>query len=352
MMVLGMHRSGTSAVTGALVALGFDVGADPLMEATADNPTGHFEVKRLTGLDDEVLDAVGGRWSAPPAAGPDGVKALADGDLGARARALTDEVFPTGAWVWKDPRAALLLPFWRAVLDPEPVAVVVLRHPLAVARSLAARDGMDVGYGLALWERYTRVLLRDLAGMRALVVDYDATMEHPREFVDRLVEFLGADGLPPTEPDPEAAAESFVGDHRHQVFDDADLAADPAVSAELRALRHLTQDLLGPHEAFPALELGPETPGLQVAFTEHKRLSRHEERVAALEDQVARREATIADLLAEIDRRSAQASDLATDLMTLRDDHAMVQVRLDRLERWLPVRVARRVQRLWRRPSP
>ena len=81
--------------------------------------------------------------------------------------------------VWKDPRACLLLPFWREVLPGPLTAVFVWRDPLAVARSLHARDGMPVGYGLALWEWYIRSAAAGLAGVDTYVLEYAAVVADP-----------------------------------------------------------------------------------------------------------------------------------------------------------------------------
>jgi hypothetical protein len=344
MLVLGMHRSGTSAVTRALAELGLDAGRDPLMDATKHNPTGHFEVGRLTGFDDELLTALGGRWAGPPPTDAEAAAGLAHGSLGDEARRLVTEVFPEEGWVWKDPRACLLLPFWRTVLVPEPVAIVVVRNPVAVARSLEARDGIAVGYGLALWERYTRTLLRDLAGMRAYVVDYDATMEDPRAQVDRIVAFLIRAGFDPAPFDAQAAAGAFVGDHRHQGAGGGDDVGDLSARDELRALHELVGGLGGDHDAFPTVDLGVETPRLQIAFTEHTRVAAHEERANLLEAEIALRDSQISDLRLEVERRSAQAGELATDVMALREEQASLSGRLIRLEGWFVVRARLKLQ--------
>src|SRR5882762_5246263 len=65
--VVGMHRSGTSAVAAALEALGLDVGApDRLMVADAGNPAGYYELQEIGDLNDEILEWRGGRWDNPP----------------------------------------------------------------------------------------------------------------------------------------------------------------------------------------------------------------------------------------------------------------------------------------------
>jgi hypothetical protein len=340
-----MHRSGTSAVTGALASLGLDLGREPLMEASPDNPTGHFEVGRLGGFNDEVLDALGGSWSAPPDAGADEVAALAATELGERAATLVADVFPDSGWVWKDPRTTLLLPFWRAVLRPDPAVVVVLRHPLEVARSLAARNGMALDYGLALWERYLRRLVSDLEGLPCLIVDYGEAMSDPGRTLTSLAAFV-ATAEPSVETTPTAGPAVLVGDHRHQRAGADELAAEPAASDELRELHRLVRGLPGVHRPFPAVELGPETPGLQMAFAEHKRLSRYVERLHEVEAELAASDRRAADLTEEIDRRSAHATAMVAGLEEERDSLA---ARLIELESWWPVLNAMRARRVLRR---
>src|SRR5690606_24047851 len=112
-----MHRSGTSALVQLLAALGLDPGADDeLIGAHESNPTGHWEVQRLTDFNDSLLAHLGGRWSGPPALDHAGLVDLAAGAWGERARFLAAECLRGERWVWKDPRVCLLAPFWQAVL--------------------------------------------------------------------------------------------------------------------------------------------------------------------------------------------------------------------------------------------
>src|SRR5690606_10776974 len=128
---------------------------------TDDNPAGHWEVEALSLFNEDVLLELGGRWSGPPPADAAEVAALADGELGERARKLLDEAFAGRPFVWKDPRLCLLLPFWRRIID-EPLAVVsTFRNPLEVARSINRRDDLLPAYALSLWERYQRLALID-----------------------------------------------------------------------------------------------------------------------------------------------------------------------------------------------
>ena len=84
-----------------------------------------------------------------------------------------------GPVVWKDPRACLLLPYWRSVLPGPLTAVLVWREPLAVARSLQTRDGIPLADGLALWEHYNRSAATGLQGVDTYVLDYASRGRRP-----------------------------------------------------------------------------------------------------------------------------------------------------------------------------
>jgi hypothetical protein len=190
-LVVGMHRSGTSAITGALGRLGLAVPApEDLVTGRPDNPV-HYESRALTDVDDAVLAAVGGTWSAPPVLNPGWERSPSVLNAMAGAHPAAWRAFPNGGpVVWKDPRMCLLLPLWRNVL-PGPVTVVfVWRSPLAVARSLGSRQGFTVSHGLALWERYNRAALAALAGHQVFVVHYEEMLATPEITLGALARWL------------------------------------------------------------------------------------------------------------------------------------------------------------------
>lgn len=362
-LVLGMHRSGTSALTRVLNLLGLDAGRDVLMGASASNPTGHWEVERLTAFNDRLLDHLGGRWSAPPDTDRGALAALADGPWGDEAAALHAEAFAGRPWVWKDPRVSLLLPFWRAVLaragEHAPHEVVALRDPTEIAGSLASRDGVSPAFGLALWERYTRILLGDLDGHPACFVPYERLLAEPGSVARELVAFCPEEPLSDAPPQVAAVVAYLDGGHRHQRRTD-----HAALSPAQAALDEVVLGLAGPYTAFTAPDLPAESPNLQLAFDEAKRLSffleetdrltqrvdaltaEHRRQVAAL---TAERERQVAALHAEIEARSAQASDLAEQVMALRAQADDWERQLIELRSTLPIRAYTKAKGLFRR---
>ncbi len=345
-----MHRSGTSALTRALGLLGLGTGErGALMDAAPSNRSGHWEITALTECNDRLLREAGGRWSGPPA-DPAPVAAAASGPLGDEARALVTELLPTGPWTWKDPRLCLTLPFWRAVLDDVPPAVVCLRNPLEIAASLQRRNGFATGYGLALWERYLRSLWPELAGRAVLVVDYDDVLAQPASVVDALAGFVADHtGVVPTHEQRTAATASLDEDERHHEADDDALERDPAVSAEQRGLFDRSRALVGRHDALPAVDVGAETPGLQLAFDEHCRMSEFEDESlrlrAGMDEARAGLDRQTLFFHQELERRSAEASALATDVMAAREQIADLQAALDRMRGRLPIRAYLAVRR-------
>lgn len=181
-LVLGMHRSGTSAVTQLLALAGAELPTN-VMPGDEHNQKGYFEPWKIAIFNDERLRAAGSAWDDPFAypfrpLPPEEERGWLD-----RALALFDEEFPDAAWpLMKDPRATVLLPFWRAVLAERGVAarcVIPVRHPLAVARSLKRRDHFSEHKSVLVWsaymlaaEAYTRDLPRAFVGYDALLSDW------------------------------------------------------------------------------------------------------------------------------------------------------------------------------------
>ena len=231
-LVVGMHRSGTSAMTGAMAAVGLvEPALDDLVFGLPDNPN-HHESRSIMTTNDRMLRALGGSWSAPPPLGtdwedcPDAARAgrRCGGGGGLRLpRARSPGVEgPPGR------PAPAVLASW--LPGPLP-AVLVWRRPLAVARSLCRRDGLTLTHGLALWDWYNRAAMAALAGHDVLVVRYDELVEDPKDVVVEIAEWL--DGLAISPPggswDVDAAAAVVSPDLDHEGAE-GDVPSDAAGS--------------------------------------------------------------------------------------------------------------------------
>jgi hypothetical protein len=206
-----MHRSGTSAATRLVNMLGPATCRDDDMVRGPWNPRGHFESRSLMHLDNALLGQMGRTWWYPPPTG-DGYEeaAAAITTTPSQARRVFRRVHRDTPWVWKDPRACVLLPFWRQALGPRLVAVIVFRNPLEVAESLQRRHGLPPSFGVALWERYNRLLLVHAAGLPALVSRYDDLMTDADGWTHKAGQFLASLGMDISPPPVDGAIGSFV----------------------------------------------------------------------------------------------------------------------------------------------
>ena len=189
-VVLGMHRSGTSAVAGCLHRLGVDFGPR-LMPATEDNARGFYEHVDIVNLHDRLLLALGGAWdeTRPLPPGWQHDDALT-GPYRAELLTLLHRDLPAAPWGIKDPRLCRLLPWWEPVwtaTDTRPLFVIVRRPPGEVAASLARREGFSAGKSHLLWllhvveaERATRLGQRVIIDFKDFLADWRAALEPVR----------------------------------------------------------------------------------------------------------------------------------------------------------------------------
>ena len=150
--VLGMHRSGTSCLTGSLEEAGLFLGDRHTWNP--HNLKGNRENQQIVDINDRVLASVGSAWDTPPQHHVDWPQAELDA-----ARALFATYAQHSPFGFKDPRTLLVLAGWKS-LFPKMQYVGIFRHPLAVARSLQTRSGMPLAQGLELWFAYNRRLLQ------------------------------------------------------------------------------------------------------------------------------------------------------------------------------------------------
>lgn len=260
-LVLGMHRSGTSAVAGIANLLGLAT-SEPrdLIRGKGWNPTGHWESRSLTPLNDQILAEMGHTWWYPPPSGT--------GYSGAASRIVTspqsaadqfDRVYPSGPWVWKDPRNCVTLPFWRRALDRPLAGILVFRNPIDVADSLRLRNGFPMEFGVALWERYMRLLLEHAGGLPLLVARYDDLVQNPIGWSDTARSFLTDLGVA-VPPGGRAEIGQLVDQrHRHSHHGHSDTSGfSPGVTAVFETL----ESRLGAHRSFAGPPLPVEDPGI------------------------------------------------------------------------------------------
>lgn len=186
LLVLGMHRSGTSAMTRILNLLGADLPAT-LLGAKPGNPRGHWESAPLAAHHDRLLDQLGSRWDDWRKLDPSVLlPRMRDEAARAFAGLLRGEYGASPLFVLKDPRLCRLVPYMVELLASEGAAtrhVLMLRNPLAVAASLQERDGITPAFSMLMWLRHmldgeaaTRRAPRAIVSYENLLLDWRAAL--------------------------------------------------------------------------------------------------------------------------------------------------------------------------------
>ena len=194
-LVLGMHRSGTSAVTQLLALAGAGLPAN-VMPGDEHNQKGYFEPWRIAMFNDERLRASGGAWDDifgfpfRPLARKDERKWLTRGEA-----LIEDEYGDARYPLLKDPRVTVLMPFWRTLFDDLGMGarcVIPVRHPLAVAGSLGRRDGFPPQKSVLLWTSYMLAAEAYTRDLPRVFVDYDSLLGDWRAEAQRIEAAHGA----------------------------------------------------------------------------------------------------------------------------------------------------------------
>ena len=349
-LCLGPHRTGTSAVTAAIAALGADLGFASVY-ANEENQKGFFEHPDLIALNEKVLAALSGAWDAPAF---DGRQALALADPGLVA-GLHDEAvaFLTRVFsgsdlaVLKDPRLCVLLGFWLPAIRAAGFAridiVHVLRDPAEAALSQQMRVlrrpeyyemGRLLPEGAALWLSYMTQMWDGFDQAGHLMLAYDDLVDNPATSLDQVSDFLGL------VPDAAAVAEFSAGfldaKLRHSIVGPAETAAIGAVLPQAQALYALMRPLAGQGalqegDLVAALDQAEQASATLVEIQSRAaaRLSNGKRRtdadLARVQDHLVEAEKSAqnlraeivkreADLLAELAKRDLELQGYATEL--------------------------------------
>lgn len=194
-LVAGMHRSGTSALTRMISFLGAALPENLMAPSPEFNAPGFWESRDVVALDDAVLRAVGSRWDDVLAFEPSMLPAAERRRFEDGVAALCESQFrDEGLFVIKDPRLARLLDLWIPALRGlgiVPKVVLPYRHPLEVAASLARRDDFSVATSIQLWLRHMLDGLALDAGVALATVGYDELLADWPACAGRIERALG-----------------------------------------------------------------------------------------------------------------------------------------------------------------
>jgi len=201
-VVLGMHRSGTSALCGALDLLGVDFGKHLLL-ATDANEKGHWEHEEIVRVHNGLLSSLRSFWDDDEPLPSDWVERQITREARSHLIGILERDFAQcSLFGIKDPRICRLMPLWLPIFQTlriEPHFVLVVRHPWEVAESLAKRDGIEHPKSYFLWLEHVVQAESATRGHKRSFVRYEELMDDPVAILGALRERSGADLRAPSE---------------------------------------------------------------------------------------------------------------------------------------------------------
>jgi hypothetical protein len=220
-VLLGMHRAGTSVTMNVLNALGVPL-SDDLMPPTNQNAKGYFESLEISQVHDEILKSFGMLWSSSTITHPfpqNWWKLPQVAPFKAQLAAIVEREFEKNGplWGFKDPRTARLLPIWFEIVDElglDAKYVLVTRHPTDVAKSLFAREQVHPVHAELLWLEHNVDALVHTTGKLTALIDYSGWFADPLGQAAYLIEALG---LQTPANLPEILSEIVSSDLQHHV---------------------------------------------------------------------------------------------------------------------------------------
>ncbi|MBB6309612.1 sulfotransferase family protein [Xanthobacter tagetidis] len=244
-LILGMHRSGTSLCSKIVNLMGFEA-PKTLMAANEANPEGYWESEVIYKLNDRIFEACGTQWHKRTRMTADPIALTRrNGLYHELTELLASEFGSADRIVLKDPRISRLVPLYEAALldlGYRSTPVLVVRNPMEVAASLARRDQFTTERAVRLWLRHTLDAERATRGRARTVISYEESLQDWRLVVSKVAEALGEPVAPLLAQAEERTTEAARTDLRHHAL------APPAPTSWFRFLSRRAyatmQDLL------------------------------------------------------------------------------------------------------------
>ncbi|CAG0993429.1 hypothetical protein RHIZO_02376 [Rhizobiaceae bacterium] len=367
-VVLGMHRSGTSALSRVLSLLGCDL-PKTLMPPSPANEPGHWESMAMYKLNDRILESAGSAWHDWLELNPKWFDSPKADEFREEATvALAEEFGSSRLFVLKDPRICRLFPFWLDVLqrsDVLPLVWVPLRNPLEVAGSLEKRNGFEPALSNLLWLRNVLDAEAASRGARRVFSTYDQLVNGWARVAKRAENILGVN-WPRFSERAASEIESFLSDgHRHHQDHPDDVLENPSLSAWVRetfailtrwaetgedlkdrpTLDRIRGEFNAAAPAFARLIADGRAAGAKAASLEKalaasasrietaqlenaakdQKIRQAEQELASTRDRIAEREKALSELRAELEKRAAhlaqereRAGKLETEIAALK----------------------------------
>ncbi|MCH2037576.1 MAG: hypothetical protein MK137_03170 [Rickettsiales bacterium] len=260
LLILGMHRSGTSVITRCCNLLGIYLGEE-FIETNQYNQKGFWEHSDVVSIQEAMLAQIGYGW--------DDIRAMPKEE--ALIDSLTDEINKLeilllkelshyNLWGVKDPRICRLLPVWNHLVQKHNIhskALITFRNPLESALSLEKRDYIDRNRALLLWLRYNLDLEEHSRNMPRAFTSYTSVLSDVKQTIEHLAHHANI-SWPNSIKASESKLHEFVDPRlKNNVMSDDALYSDdtilPLVKECYKLLTLSVEDPHGHHKAFDAI---------------------------------------------------------------------------------------------------
>jgi len=232
LVVIGMHRSGTSALAGLLNHLGVEMGSFLMPAQDGVNEKGFWEQEKIVSIHDRLLQYYGLSWDDPRHLPQDWwLQEFSQNCLDEICSILADDMKAKPLWAIKDPRICRLVPLWRLVfsrLNIEPFFLCIVRNPLEVAASLYSRDRIPKDLAVLLWLQHNLEAVDGTAGYQRRFIGYKQLLNQGENLLKGILQAFSIDlNAATTVIDNK---DQFLSTKlRHHTVSDAELDADSSI---------------------------------------------------------------------------------------------------------------------------
>ncbi|MGD9969666.1 MAG: hypothetical protein AB7S65_04365, partial [Sulfuricurvum sp.] len=239
--VLGMHRSGTSALSGILKSLGLECGTE-LMQADQDNPKGYFENMFMYRLNEKILQDSNSSWDDCNF----NIASIDENNKAAyieEAKSILESEFKySNKFLLKDPRLCLLFPVWEYACRELGIQIKIVlpyRNPFEIAKSLKKRNKFSIEKSLLLWANYFYSGEYYSRQYERIFIDFDSLVRVTDQQITRISDFLGI-----AQSNQENISEFIESDLKHNniSYDNIKDSLPPFIYEAIALMKHAKLD--------------------------------------------------------------------------------------------------------------
>ena len=197
-IVLGMHRSGTSLASGLLSLSGVYFGPEnEFIQANEENPKGFWERKDIRQLNDSLLHQMSCDWSEISNLYNKKIPDKVIEAFYSKANAIINKLYQdaqTGVIGLKEPRLCLLMPFWQYLLNENDFFLLVYRDPEEIAISLKNRNAIPFKVSNYLTEKYLELAIAAIKDRPHFIVSFKDLVENPLRSTQNIIAAINQSG--------------------------------------------------------------------------------------------------------------------------------------------------------------